>query len=74
MAAEIENIETDFNLDEHTEINVLLLKKFNNYENAEVLVPELTGELTDEESEVISAEDLPDLANSKTSFCGRRRH
>ena len=61
MAAEIENIEIDFNLDEHAEIDVLLLKKFNNYENTEVLVPELTGELTDEESEIISAEDLPDL-------------
>ena len=29
-------------------------------ENAEVLVPELTGELTDEESEIILAKDLPD--------------
>ena len=27
MAAEGENIETDFNLDEHTEIDLLLLKK-----------------------------------------------
>ena len=61
MAAEIENIEIDFNLDERTKIDVLLLKKINNYENAEVLVPELTGELTDEESEIISAEDLPDI-------------
>ena len=61
MAAEIENIEIDFNLDEHTEIDVSLLKKLNNYENTEVLVPELTGELTDEDSEIISAEDLPDL-------------
>ena len=61
MAAEIENIEIDFNLDEHAEIDVLLLKKINNYENAKVLAPELTGELTDEESEIISAEDLPDL-------------
>ena len=26
MAAEVENIEVDFNLDEHTEIDVLLLK------------------------------------------------
>ena len=33
----------------------------NNFENAKVLVPELTGELTNEESEIISAEDLPDL-------------
>ena len=61
MAAEVENIEIDFNLDEHAEIDVLLLKRFNNYENTEVLVPELTGELTDEESEIISAEDLPNL-------------
>ena len=61
MTAEIENIEIGFNLDEHTEIDVSLLKKINNYENTEVLVPELTGELTDEESEIISAEDLPDL-------------
>ena len=56
MAAKVENIEIDFNLDKHTEIDVLLLKRFNNYENAEVLVPELTGE-----SEIISAKDLPDL-------------
>ena len=48
-------------MDEHTEIDKLLLKKFNIYENAEVLVPELTGELTDKESDIISAEDLPDL-------------
>ena len=26
MAAEVENIEVDFNLDEHTEIDVLLIK------------------------------------------------
>ena len=44
-------------MDEHTEIYVLPLKKFNNYENAEVLVPELT----DEESKIISAKDLLDL-------------
>ena len=61
MAAETENIEIDFNLNEHTEIDVSSLKKFNNYENTEVLVPELTRELTDEESEIISTEDLPDL-------------
>ena len=61
MAAEVENIETDFNLDDHTKIDALLLKRFNNYENAEVLVPELIGELTDEESKIISAKDLPDL-------------
>ena len=60
MAEERENIEIDFNLDEHTEKDILLLKKVNNYENA-VLVPQFTGELTDEESETISAEDLPDL-------------
>ena len=60
MAEERENIEIDFNLDEHTEIDILLLKKVNNHENA-VLVPQFTGELTDEESETISAEDLPDL-------------
>ena len=39
MAAEVENTEIDFNLDENTEIDVLLLKKLNNYENAEILVP-----------------------------------
>ena len=39
----------------------MLLNKFNNYENVEDLVPVLTGELTDEETEVISAKDLPDL-------------
>ena len=39
----------------------MLLKRFNNYENAEGLVPELTRELTDEEPEIISAKDLPDL-------------
>ena len=50
MAEERENIEIDFNLDEHTEIDILLLKKVNNYENA-VLVPQFTGELTDEELE-----------------------
>ena len=43
MAADIENIEIDFNLDEYIEIDILLRKKFNNYENAKVLVPELTG-------------------------------
>ena len=59
-------------MDEYTKIDVLLLKKLNNYENAEVLVPTLTEELTDKELEIISAKDLPDLP-SKTSFCGRGR-
>ena len=61
MAAEIENIEINFNLDEYTEIDVLLLKKFNNYENAEVLVPELTGQLTDEEA-FVDEEDIKTIA------------
>ena len=40
----------------------MLLKRFNNYENAEGLVPELTRELTDEGPEIISPKDLPDLS------------
>ena len=69
MAAEIENIEIDFNLDEHAEVDVLLLKKVNyqkNHENAEVLVPELTGELTDENQK--SFQQKLTRSTFKTSF------
>ena len=40
MSAEIQNIEIDFNLDEHTQKDVLLLQKCSNYKN--IKVPELT--------------------------------